>query len=88
MAAGFSSGFWLDMSRDGDRKSLRSFDQGKPAGCGGVGDWLEGGKVNSVLQGRLARGMDDRGFAPDPSQGRDRLAHPPTPIEPLRHLGP
>ena len=34
---------------DGDRKSLRCFDQGKPADCSGVRKWLEGDGVNSVF---------------------------------------
>jgi hypothetical protein len=41
--------FVVDLSRDGDRKLRGSFDQGKPAGCSGVGDWLGWGGVNSVL---------------------------------------
>ena len=56
--------FLVNLSGDGDRKSRCSFDQGKPADRGGVRDWLEGGEVNSVFQGRLARGIDDRGVAP------------------------
>jgi hypothetical protein len=68
---------WVDLSGDGDRKSLCSFDQGKPADSSEVGDWLEGGKVNSVLWGRLAGGMDDRGFAPKtPVKGGIALDEP------------
>jgi hypothetical protein len=41
-----------------------AFDQGKPADGSGARDWLKGGKVNSVLQGRLARVIDDKGLCP------------------------
>jgi hypothetical protein len=41
--------FPVDLSRDGDRKSRSSFDQGKPADCSGVGVRLESGKVNSAF---------------------------------------
>ena len=62
---------------NGDRKSRGSFDQGKPADRGGVGRWLESGEVNSVLRGRLARGMDDRGPAPEtPVKGGITLDEP------------
>jgi hypothetical protein len=54
-----------------------AFDQGKPADRSGARDWLKGGNVNSVLQGRLARGMDDRGFAPEtPVKGGIALDEP------------
>ncbi len=55
----------VNLSRDGDRKSRGSFDQGKPADCGGAGNWLEGDGVNSLVQGRLAGRVNDRGFAPE-----------------------
>jgi hypothetical protein len=41
-----------------------AFDQCKPADRSGMGDWLKGWRVNSVLQGRIARGMDYSGVAP------------------------
>jgi hypothetical protein len=37
------------MPAGGDRKSLRSFDRGKPADRSGVGDSFEGGGVNSIF---------------------------------------
>ena len=75
--------------KDGDRKSLRSFDQGKPADRNGVPDWLEGGRVDSVLQGRLARGMDDRGVAPEtPVKGGIDSPTRRATADPLRHLDP
>ncbi len=68
----------VDLSGDGDRKSRCSFDQGKPADCSGVGKWLDGDVVNSLLRGRLARGVgDDRGFAPEtPVKGGIALDEP------------
>jgi len=43
----------------------------------GMRDWLEGDKVNSVLQGRLARGIENRGFAPEtPVKGESPLTNP------------
>jgi len=42
-----------------------------------VRDWLKGGRVNSVFEGRLAGGMDDRGFAPEtPVKGGIALDEP------------
>jgi hypothetical protein len=67
----------LNVSRDGDRKSRSSFDQGKPADRSGVRDRIDGGQVNSVHWGRLARGVNDRGFAPEtPVKGGITLDEP------------
>jgi hypothetical protein len=50
---------------------------GKPADGSGVRDRLGGDEINSLLQGRLARGVDDRGFAPEtPVKGGIALDEP------------
>ena len=63
----------VNLLEDGDRKSLRSFDQGKPAISSGVGDGLESVGVNSDFLGRLAQGVADRGL---PLKPQLRVGHP------------
>jgi hypothetical protein len=73
----------FNRSEDGDRKSRGSFDQGKPDDGSRMRDGLGSIEVNSVLQGRLARGIDERGFAPQtPVKGENALVEPGFAIRP------
>jgi hypothetical protein len=58
------------------RKSLRSFDQGKPADCGGVRDGLKGGKVSSFCRAGLAEALMTGALPQTPPKGNLPLRNP------------